>query len=93
MNGLKRPEPPTIGALAELLAMDGSTVKADLKPLERAASVTVVVDENDQRRRRVALTDAGPFATSASLSRSAAGTAIATAERTFRILACTFRSA
>jgi DNA-binding MarR family transcriptional regulator len=59
MNGLNRPEPPTIGAVAELLVMDRSTVTANLKPLERAGLVTVAVDERDRRGRRVALTDAG----------------------------------
>lgn len=59
LNGLNRPEPPTIGAVAELLAMDRSTVTANLKPLERAGLVTVAVDEKDRRGRRVALTDAG----------------------------------
>lgn len=59
MNGLNRPEPPTIGAVAHLLAMDRSTVTANLKPLERSGFVSVSVDENDRRGRRVALTDAG----------------------------------
>lgn len=59
MNGLNRPEPPTIGAVAALLVMDRSTVTANLKPLERAGLVTVVVDEKDRRGRRVALTDKG----------------------------------
>jgi DNA-binding MarR family transcriptional regulator len=59
LNGLNRPAPPTIGAVAELLAMDRSTVTANLKPLERAGLVTVAVDKADRRGRRVALTDAG----------------------------------
>lgn len=59
MNGLNRPEPPTIGAVASLLAMDRSTVTANLKPLERAGLVTIAVDAGDRRGRRVALTDAG----------------------------------
>ena len=59
MNGLNRPEPPTIGALAALLAMDRSTVTANLKPLERAGLATVSVDAKDRRGRRAALTDAG----------------------------------
>lgn len=45
--------------MAELLAMDRSTVTANLKPLERAGLVTIAVDEKDRRGRRVALTDAG----------------------------------
>lgn len=59
MNGLNRPEPPTIGAVAALLAMDRSTVTANLKPLERAGLATVSVDAKDRRGRRAALTDAG----------------------------------
>ena len=59
MNGLNRPEPPTIGAVASLLAMDRSTVTANLKPLERSGLVTVSVDAEDRRGRRAALTDAG----------------------------------
>jgi DNA-binding MarR family transcriptional regulator len=59
MNGLNRPEPPTIGAVASLLAMDRSTVTANLKPLERAGLVTIAVDPEDRRGRRVGLTDAG----------------------------------
>ncbi|MEG1452820.1 MarR family winged helix-turn-helix transcriptional regulator [Brevundimonas sp.] len=59
LNGLNRPSPPTIGAVAELLAMDRSTVTANLKPLERAGLITVAVDAKDRRGRRVDLTDAG----------------------------------
>ena len=59
LNGLNRPEPPMIGAVAELLVMDRSTVTANLKPLERAGLISVAVDDQDRRGRRVALTDAG----------------------------------
>ena len=59
LNGLNRPEPPTIGAVADLLAMDRSTVTANLKPLERMGAVTLAVDAKDRRSRRPALTDAG----------------------------------
>ncbi len=59
LNGLNRPEPPTIGAVASLLVMDRSTVTANLKPLERMGAVTVTVDDKDRRGRRAALTDAG----------------------------------
>lgn len=59
MNGLNQPEPPTIGAVAQLLAMDRSTVTANLKPLERAGFVAISRDDNDRRGKRVALTDAG----------------------------------
>lgn len=59
LNGLNRPEPPTIGAVASLLVMDRSTVTANLKPLERMGAVTLTIDETDRRGRRIALTDAG----------------------------------
>jgi len=59
LNGLNRPDPPTIGALAELLAMDRSTVTANLKPLERQGLVRTDVDPDDRRGRRIALTGAG----------------------------------
>jgi DNA-binding MarR family transcriptional regulator len=59
LNGLNRPEPPTIGAVASLLAMDRSTVTANLKPLERRGAVVVRADETDRRGRRAALTAAG----------------------------------
>ena len=59
LMSLNRPEPPTIGQLAEVLAMDRSTVTANLKPLERMGAVTVAVDARDRRGRRAALTQAG----------------------------------
>ncbi len=59
MNGLNRPEPPTIGAVASLLAMDRSTVTANLKPLQRGGLVEVTADAQDRRSRRIELTDAG----------------------------------
>jgi DNA-binding MarR family transcriptional regulator len=59
LNSLNRPEPPTIGAVAALLAMDRSTVTANLKPLERLGMVTVSVDARDRRGRRAVLTDPG----------------------------------
>ena len=59
MNGLNQPEPPTIGAVAQLLAMDRSTVTANLKPLEKAGFVAISRDDNDRRGKRIALTDAG----------------------------------
>jgi DNA-binding MarR family transcriptional regulator len=59
MNGLNRPEPPTIGAVADVLAMDRSTVTANLKPLERMGLVAQSVDAKDRRGRRLILTEAG----------------------------------
>ncbi len=59
LMSLNRPVPPTIGAVAEVLVMDRTTVTANLKPLERRGLVTLGVDPDDRRGRRVALTDAG----------------------------------
>ncbi|MDX3883048.1 MULTISPECIES: MarR family winged helix-turn-helix transcriptional regulator [Sphingomonas] len=59
MMSLNRPFPPTMKAVAELLAMDRTTLTAALKPLERRGLVTVAVDPDDRRSRRLALTEAG----------------------------------
>ncbi len=59
LNGLNRPESPTIGAVANLLAMDRSTVTANLKPLERQGLVRIEADSEDRRGRRIALTEKG----------------------------------
>src|SRR6266851_5073640 len=42
---LNRPEPPTIGNVAALLAMDRTTLTAALKPLERRGLVKVAIDQ------------------------------------------------
>lgn len=59
MMSLNRPEPPTMGAVATLLAMDRTTLTAALKPLERRGLVAVTVDPADKRNRRLQLTPAG----------------------------------
>jgi DNA-binding MarR family transcriptional regulator len=59
LMSLNRPEPPTIRSVAELLAMDRTTLTANLKPLERRRLVTVRVDAADRRTRRLTLTAAG----------------------------------
>lgn len=56
---LNRPEPPTIGSVATLLAMDRTTLTANLKPLERRGLLKVAVDKNDKRSRRLIITAAG----------------------------------
>jgi DNA-binding MarR family transcriptional regulator len=56
---LNRAEPPTIGAGANLLALDRTTLTANLKPLERRGLVKVVVDADDKRSRRLVLTPLG----------------------------------
>ncbi len=59
MMSLNRPEPPTIGAVADGLAMSRTTLTAALKPLQRRALVAISADADDGRTRRLALTDAG----------------------------------
>lgn len=59
MMSLNRPEPPRISEVSAVLAMDRTTLTANLKPLERRGLVTVRVDEHDRRSRRLALTEAG----------------------------------
>jgi DNA-binding MarR family transcriptional regulator len=59
MMSLNRPEPPSIGSVASLLAMDRTTLTAALKPLQRRGLVTVMVDGKDRRSRRLKLTPAG----------------------------------
>jgi DNA-binding MarR family transcriptional regulator len=59
LMSLNRPESPTIGSVAGLLAMDRTTLTANLKPLERRGLLTVGVDPQDRRSRRLSLTPAG----------------------------------
>jgi DNA-binding MarR family transcriptional regulator len=59
LMSLNRPEPPTIGSVASLLAMDRTTLTANLKPLARRGLVSVQVDAADRRNRRLVLTAAG----------------------------------
>lgn len=59
LMSLNRPAPPTIGAVAELLSMDRTTLTAALKPLERRGLLTITPDAEDRRSRRLTLTAAG----------------------------------
>lgn len=59
LMALNRPEAPRLGAVAGLLAMDRTTLTANLKPLERRGLVTIRADAADRRQRRLTLTDAG----------------------------------
>ena len=56
---LNRPEPPTIGSVATLLAMDRTTLTANLKPLERRKLLKIAIDKEDKRSRRLVITPAG----------------------------------
>jgi DNA-binding MarR family transcriptional regulator len=59
MMSLNSLDAPSIGYVSALLAMDRTTLTANLKPLERRGLVTVRVDEVDRRTRRLILTPAG----------------------------------
>lgn len=59
LMSLNRPEPPSLGSVASLLAMDRTTLTANLKPLERRRLLKISVDKEDRRSRRLALTAAG----------------------------------
>ena len=55
LMALNRPEPPPMGPVAGLLAMDRTTLTAALKPLERRGLVTVEPDPRDRRGRLLRL--------------------------------------
>jgi len=59
LMSLNRPKPPSIGSVAALLAMDRTTLTANLKPLERRGLVETTVDPVDRRGRLLTLTEAG----------------------------------
>ncbi|SLN63311.1 Transcriptional activatory protein BadR [Oceanibacterium hippocampi] len=59
LMALNRPASPRLGDIAAFLAMDRTTLTANLKPLERRGLVQVTVDEEDRRGRRLTITDAG----------------------------------
>lgn len=59
LMSLNRPAPPSIGVVAAFLAMDRTTLTANLKPLVRRGLVTVGIDPDDRRGRLLRLTKAG----------------------------------
>ncbi|WP_459082001.1 MarR family winged helix-turn-helix transcriptional regulator [Mesorhizobium sp. A623] len=59
LMSLNRPEPPSLGSVAALLAMDRTTLTANLKPLERRGLVETATDPKDRRARLLQLTPAG----------------------------------
>jgi len=59
LMSLNRPEKASMGSVSDLLAMDRTTLTANLKPLQRRGLVTVEADETDRRSRRLSLTPAG----------------------------------
>jgi DNA-binding MarR family transcriptional regulator len=67
LMSLNRAEPASIGEVAALLAMDRTTLTANLKPLARRGLVKVTVDASDRRSRRLTLTPAGRAALAAAV--------------------------
>ncbi|MBY5447387.1 winged helix-turn-helix transcriptional regulator [Rhizobium leguminosarum] len=59
MMSLNRPEPPPMGPVAALLAMDQTTLTAALKPLQRKGWVKVTENPRDRRGRLLSLTTEG----------------------------------
>lgn len=59
MMSLNRPEPPAMGSVASLLAMDRTTLTAALKPLARRGLIKVTKDHHDHRTRLLELTTPG----------------------------------
>jgi DNA-binding MarR family transcriptional regulator len=59
LMALNRPDPPTMAPVAELLAMDRTTLTAALKPLEQRGLLAIESDPNDKRSRRIRLTRKG----------------------------------
>jgi DNA-binding MarR family transcriptional regulator len=67
LMALNRPEPPPLGPVANLLAMDRTTLTAALKPLERRGFVKIGSSAADRRMRLLLLTKAGGEALAAAL--------------------------
>ncbi len=59
LMSLNRPEPPPMGPVAQLLAMDRTTLTAALKPLQKRGLVSVEPDPKDKRGKRLRLTEEG----------------------------------
>jgi DNA-binding MarR family transcriptional regulator len=59
MMSLNRPEPPAMGSVASLLAMDRTTLTAALKPLARRGLIKITKDHGDRRTRLLELTPQG----------------------------------
>jgi DNA-binding MarR family transcriptional regulator len=59
LMSLNRPEPAGMGQVSALLAMDRTTLTANLKPLERRGLVAIAAGPTDKRSRLLALTPAG----------------------------------
>ncbi|WP_028747121.1 MarR family transcriptional regulator [Rhizobium mesoamericanum] len=56
---LQVPDGMSVGELARSLVVDRTTITANVKPLERASLLTVRVDDEDARAKRIELTEKG----------------------------------
>jgi DNA-binding MarR family transcriptional regulator len=59
LMSLNRPEPVSMSSVANLLAMDRTTLTAALKPLERRGLIKVAANPADRRARLLTLTASG----------------------------------
>jgi DNA-binding MarR family transcriptional regulator len=59
MMSLNRPQPPAMGAVASLLAMDRTTLTAAVKPLRHRGLIKITKDHDDHRARLLELTPQG----------------------------------
>ncbi len=56
---LNRPDAPRLSDVAHLLALDRTTLTANLKPLARRGLLSIIDDRDDKRIRRLVLTNEG----------------------------------
>jgi DNA-binding MarR family transcriptional regulator len=59
LAALNQDEPPMMSETAAALAMDRTTLTANLKPLERDGILKIAVDQKDKRSRRLIITARG----------------------------------
>jgi DNA-binding MarR family transcriptional regulator len=59
LMSLNRPQPPNLSSVAALLAMDRTTLTANLKPLEGRRLIETMADPKDGRARLLRLTPNG----------------------------------
>jgi len=59
LMSLNRPDAPTMGSVASLLAMDRTTLTAALKPLQRRRLTKITTGHGDHRARLLELTPKG----------------------------------
>lgn len=59
LMALNRGDPPTITEVAVLLAVDRTTLTANIKPLQRRGLLDIAIDDTDRRTRRLRLTPTG----------------------------------